>query len=51
MPTIQYVKGSGWEKKLNSDDCPLWLYDKKKEKYYEIILGLFGEDIYPSGKI
>ena len=43
-----YVKGSGWEKNLNKDDCLLWLYDKKKEKHYEIILGLFGEEIYPS---
>lgn len=43
-----YVNGTGWEKNLNKDDCLLWMYDKTKKKSYEIILGLFGEKVYPS---
>lgn len=43
-----YVHGTGWEKNLNKDDCLLWMYDKTKKKNYEIILGLFGEEVYPS---
>lgn len=43
-----YVHGAGWEKNLNRDDCLLWMYDKTKNKNYEIILGLFGEEVYPS---
>ena len=40
--------GEGWEKNLNRDDCLLWMYDKTKQKKYEIMLGLFGNEIYPS---
>lgn len=43
-----HVNGYGWEKNLNRDDCLLWMYDKTKKKNYEIMLGLFGEEIYPS---
>ena len=42
------VKGDGWEKNLNRNDCLLWMVDKTGEKGYGIILGLFGEKIYPN---
>ena len=43
-----FVKGEGWEKNLNRNDCLLWIVDKTGEKGYGIILGLFGEEIYPN---
>ena len=43
-----YVKGTGWEKNLNKNDCLLWLVDGRGIKSYGIILALFGEKIYPN---
>ena len=42
------VKGEGWEKNLNKNDCLLWPIDRTGKKGYGIILGLFGEKIYPN---
>ncbi len=44
-----YAKAESWEKNLNANDCLLWLYDKSgKKNYDEIILGLFGDEIFPN---
>ena len=40
--------GQTWEKKLNRNDCLLWLYDRTGVKHYGIILALFGEEIFPN---
>ena len=42
-----YAVSDTWEKKLNYNDCLLWLYDSTGEKEYPIILGLFGPEIFP----
>ena len=42
-----YAKSETWEKNLNRKDCLLWLYDKSHKKDYPIMLGLFGEEIFP----
>ncbi len=37
-----------WEKKMNTFDCLLWLYDTEDAKSdYPIILALFGNEIFP----
>ena len=43
-----YAKGDGWEKNLNKNDCLFWMYDRTDKKHYGIMLGLFGETIYPN---
>ena len=43
-----YAKSETWEKNLNRNDCLLWMYDKTHEKSYPIMLGLFGEEIFPN---
>ena len=43
-----YAKGEGWEKNLNKNDCLFWMYDRTDKKHYGIMLGLFGETIYPN---
>lgn len=43
-----YVKGAGWEKNLNKNDCLLWVMDETGKKDYGILLALFGEKIYPN---
>ena len=43
-----YVMSDTWEKKLNQHDCLLWLYDTTGVKNYEIILALFGPEIFPN---
>lgn len=43
-----YAKSETWEKNLNRNDCLLWLYDKSLTKSYDIILGLFGDEIFPA---
>lgn len=43
-----FAKSDSWEKNLNKNDCLLWLYDKTEKKIYQIILALFGEEIYPN---
>ena len=42
-----YAVSENWEKKLNTKDCLLWLYDREEKKDYPIILALFGPDIFP----
>lgn len=43
-----YAKGDGWEKNLNKNDCLFWLFDRECKKHYGIMLGLFGEQIFPN---
>ena len=43
-----YASSETWENKLNCNNCLLWLYDKTGHKHYDIILGLFGPEIYPN---
>lgn len=43
-----YAKGDGWEKNLNKNDCLFWLFDRKGNHNYNIMLGLFGEEIFPN---
>jgi len=42
-----YAVADTWERKLNTGDCLLWLYDRTGEKNYPITLGLFGPEIFP----
>ncbi|MBO5223697.1 MAG: hypothetical protein J6C23_04210 [Clostridia bacterium] len=43
-----YAVGDSWEKKLNRNDCLLWLFDRTGKKEYPIILSLFGPEIFPN---
>ncbi|MBE7044295.1 MAG: hypothetical protein E7397_02100 [Ruminococcaceae bacterium] len=43
-----YAKSESWQKNLNRFDCLLWMYDKTHIKSYGIILGLFGDEIFPN---
>lgn len=43
-----YAVSETWEKKLNKNDCLLWLYDRTGVKSYGIILALFGLEIFPN---
>lgn len=43
-----FVTSETWEKKLNKNDCLLWLFDRTGEKSYPIILSLFGPEIFPN---
>ena len=42
-----YAISETWEKKLNVNDCLLWLFDRTGEKEYPVILSLFGPEIFP----
>lgn len=42
-----YAVSETWEKNLNRNDCLLWLFDRKWEKEYPIMLALFGPEIFP----
>ncbi len=42
-----WAKSETWENNLNKNDCLLWLYDKTHNKSYDIILALFGDEIFP----
>lgn len=46
-----YVKGYGWEKNLNKNNCLIWMYDRKKERNYPYILALFGEKLFPDANL
>ncbi len=37
-----------WEKKLNKNDCLLWMYSMDQSVSYPIILALFGNEIFPN---
>lgn len=43
-----YAVSETWEKKLNVNDCLLWMFDRSGEKEYPIILALFGPEIFPN---
>ena len=43
-----YATSETWEKKLNRNDCLLWLYDRTGAKHYGIILALFGAELFPN---
>lgn len=43
-----FATSETWEKKLNCNDCLLWLFDRTGVKHYGIILALFGEEIFPN---
>ncbi len=36
-----------WEYRMNRNDCLLWMYDMEDQENHNIILALFGTDIYP----
>ena len=42
-----YAISDTWEKKLNYNDCLLWLFDRTGQREYPIILSLFGPEIFP----
>ena len=43
-----YAVSDTWEKRLNQNDCLLWLFDRTGVKEYGIILALFGPETFPS---
>jgi len=43
-----HAKSETWEKNLNKNDCLLWMYDRTHKKGYNIMLGLFGDEIFPN---
>ncbi len=43
-----YATSETWEKKLNVNDCLLWMFDRTGVKGYGIMLGLFGPEIFPN---
>ncbi len=38
-----------WEKKMNTGDCLLWMYDPEDREDHSIILALFGDTIHVDG--
>lgn len=43
-----YAVSETWEKKLNQNDCLLWMFDRTGVKSYGIMLALFGPEIFPN---
>lgn len=42
------AKGCGWEKNLNRNDCLLWPFEREGYAKYDIMLALFGPEVFPN---